>query len=325
MSSLRDHFQTLGLTENASLDDALASYKDLVRVWHPDRFGHDARLRKKAEEQTSRINVAMAQVREFFKNPSAYRRQNEPQATHRSAPPTSAPPVAPSLGKALAVHQRRGVSLAHIAFGLLVLQLGWWMSIEHPGTAGQIALGVVMCGYGFSSALFALTILCFRRPVISFTNSSIGILGRPRIRIDEIAASHLVVTTKGSVFTLQASPRYLKRTPLPLRLWLQGLLLARRSHYEVKATALDTHPAVILDTLDLITARGVAPSPAPSPHVAAWGYYAFAFSIVTLAVPVIRLFMEGPLPPTAVLPYLALFAILQTSSVIKTVVLAPTR
>jgi hypothetical protein len=35
--------------------------------------------------------------------------------------------------------------------------------------------------------------------------------------------------------------------------------------------------------------------------------------------------MEGPLPPTAVLPYLALFAILQTSSVIKTVVLAPTR
>jgi|GEM_PF-6679588 hypothetical protein len=324
MSSLRDHLQTLGLTEDASLDDALASYKDLVRVWHPDRFGHDARLRRKAEEQTSRINVAMAQVREFFKNPSAYRREGAHQTPYQWAP-TSAPPITPALGMALAVHQRRAISLARIAFGLLLIQLGWWMAIVHPGTAGQIALGVAMCGYGFSSALLALTILCFRRPVISVANASIRILGRPSIRIDEIAASHVVVTTKGSIFTLQASPRYIKRTPIPLRLWLHTHLLARRTHYEVRATSLDTHPATIIDTLDIITAQGVGPSPAPTPSPTTWGYYASAFSIVTLAFPVIRLFMKGPLPPTDILPYLVIFAILQTSSVIKTVVLAPTR
>ena len=324
MSSLRDHLQTLGLTEDASLNDALVSYKDLVRVWHPDRFGHDARLRRKAEEQTSRINVAMAQVREFFKNPSAYRREGEHQTPHQWAP-TSAHPITPALGMALAVHQRRAVSLARIAFGLLLIQLGWWMAIVHPGTAGQIALGVAMCGYGFSSALLALTIFCFRRPVISVANASIRILGRPSIRIDEIAASHVVVTTKGSIFTLQASPRYIKRTPIPLRLWLHTHLLARSAHFEVRATSLDTHPATIIDTLDIITAQGVAPSPAPTPSPSTWGYYASAFSLVTLAFPVIRLFMKGPLPPTDILPYLVIFAILQTSSVIKTVVLAPTR
>jgi hypothetical protein len=324
MSSLREHFQTLGLPENASLEDALASYKDLVRVWHPDRFGHDARLRKKAEEQTSRINVAMSQVREFFKNPSAYRRQAEPQATaHRAT--ASAPPVTPSISMALAVHQRRIVSLARAVLGLLLLQLGWWMAVEHPGTAGQIALGVVGCGYGFSSALRAVTIMCFRRPIISVTNASIRVLGRPSLPIEEIAASQVVFTTKGSVFTLQASPRYVKTATIPLRLWLQALLLTRRTHFEVRATSLDTHPAIILDTLDLITSRGFPPSPAPSASSSAWAYYAFALSIMTLAVPVVRLLIQGPLPPSAILPYLVLFAVLQISSVIKTIVLAPTR
>jgi hypothetical protein len=325
MDSLREHFQTLGLTENASLEDALASYKDLVRVWHPDRFGHDARLRKKAEDQTSRINVAMSHVREFFKNPSAYRRAPEPQASQRQNATSAPPMVTPTLGIALAIHQRRTISLARTLLGLLLLQLGWWMAIQHPGSAGQIALGVVMCGYGFSSALLAVTILCFQRPLISVSNTSIRILGRPSIRIEEIAASHVVVTTKGSVFTLQASPRYVKRSPLPLKVWLQAHLLARRTHYEVRATALDTHPALILDTLDRVTARGVVPAPAPNPAYSAWGYYAAAFSIVTLTVPVVRLCMEGPLPPSAILPYLIIFAVLQTSSVIQTVVLAPTR
>ena len=324
MNSLREHFQTLGLTENASLEDALASYKDLVRVWHPDRFGHDVRLRKKAEEQTSRINVAMSQVREFFKNPSAYRRAPEPQATQRQRAPR-APSVAPNLGVTLAIHQRRTVSFARALLGLLLLQLGWWMAIQHPGSAGQIALGVALCGYGFSSALLAVTILCFQRPLISVSNASIRILGRPSIRIEEIAASHVVVTRKGSVFTLQASPRYVKRSPLPLKVWLQAHLLARRTHYEVRATSIDTHPALILDTLDRITAPGVIPSPVPTPASSAWGHYAAAFSIVTLTVPVVRLCMEGPLPPSAIIPYLVIFALLQTSSVLKTIVLAPTR
>lgn len=34
------------------------AYRDLVKVWHPDRFGSDARLRVKAEEKLQRINEA---------------------------------------------------------------------------------------------------------------------------------------------------------------------------------------------------------------------------------------------------------------------------
>jgi hypothetical protein len=209
--------------------------------------------------------------------------------------------------------------------GIFLLILGWWMAIEHPSSAAQIAIGICMCAYGFSIALLAATLLCVQRPLISVTSSSIQILGWPSIPIEEIATSHLVVTTKGSLFTLQASPHYLKSAPLPLGLWLQAHLLVRRNHYQVRASSLDTHPALILDTLDLIAARGPVRPHNLSQGSSSWAYYASIVSIVTLAVPVTRILLEGTLPHTSVLPYLTLFAIFQTSAIFKTIVLAPSR
>jgi hypothetical protein len=181
-----------------------------------------------------------------------------------------------------------------------------------------------MCGYGFTMALIGAMLICFKRPLISVSNASIRILGWPSILIEEISASHLVVTTKGSVFTLQASQHYLERNPTILALWLQAHLLLRRNHYQVRASSLDTHPALIINALDSIAAQGAARARPLLPPPSVWAYYAFTFSIVTLAIPVMRILLEGPLPPTSILPYLALFALLQTSSAIKMVVLAPT-
>ena len=324
MIPLREHFQTLGLTEKASLEDALASYKDLVRVWHPDRFSHDPRLRKKAEEQTSRINVAMTEVRAFFKNPSPRRLEPAPQPP-RTTTPLRRSPVRPSLSTMLVVHQRRSISLARVLTGLLLLYFGWYMSVEHQGAAGQIAIGIVLCGYGFSTAFLGATLICFKRPFISVTNSTIRILGIPSIPLHEIAASHVVATSKGSIFTIEASPAYLKSAPLPLQLWLRTKLLIRRNHYEVKASALDTHPALILNTLELLTAQGAVHQPTTSPNSTAWAYYASIASIMALAVPIARILIAGPLPPSSILPYLMLFALLRISSVVKTIILAPVR
>lgn len=53
-----DPLKILGLKSNASPDDIRQAYRDLVRVWHPDRFGTDARLRAKAEEHLKTINAA---------------------------------------------------------------------------------------------------------------------------------------------------------------------------------------------------------------------------------------------------------------------------
>jgi hypothetical protein len=53
-----DYYQVLGLRPGASPNEIRQAYRDLARVWHPDRFVHDARLCKLAEEKLKEINIA---------------------------------------------------------------------------------------------------------------------------------------------------------------------------------------------------------------------------------------------------------------------------
>lgn len=48
----------LGITPPASPEEVRQAYRDLVQVWHPDRFTHNARLQKKAEARMREINQA---------------------------------------------------------------------------------------------------------------------------------------------------------------------------------------------------------------------------------------------------------------------------
>jgi hypothetical protein len=48
----------LGLKPGATPVERKEAYRDLVKVWHPDRFGSDLRLRQKAEEKLQQINDA---------------------------------------------------------------------------------------------------------------------------------------------------------------------------------------------------------------------------------------------------------------------------
>ena len=56
---LRDEaLNVLGLGPGATTTEIKESYRDLVKVWHPDRLGSDSRLRQKAEEKLRQINDA---------------------------------------------------------------------------------------------------------------------------------------------------------------------------------------------------------------------------------------------------------------------------
>jgi hypothetical protein len=50
--------EVLALRPGATSGQIKEAYRDLVKVWHPDRFGSDARLRLKAEEKLRQINEA---------------------------------------------------------------------------------------------------------------------------------------------------------------------------------------------------------------------------------------------------------------------------
>ena len=60
---LDDCYRLLDVDSRASLEEVHRAHRDLVKVWHPDRFGHDPSLRRKAEEKLKAINNAHDTIR----------------------------------------------------------------------------------------------------------------------------------------------------------------------------------------------------------------------------------------------------------------------
>jgi len=62
MEDIGRYYETLGLGPGASPDEVKQAYRDLVQVWHPDRFAHDPRLQQKAQAKVKEINEAYARL-----------------------------------------------------------------------------------------------------------------------------------------------------------------------------------------------------------------------------------------------------------------------
>ena len=57
-------YQVIGVRINATWIEIKQAYRDLVEIWHPDRFTHNERLRQKAEEQLKEINSAYDRLKQ---------------------------------------------------------------------------------------------------------------------------------------------------------------------------------------------------------------------------------------------------------------------
>jgi outer membrane protein assembly factor BamE (lipoprotein component of BamABCDE complex) len=109
---LQDCYRILELEPTATLEDVKISYRELVKVWHPDRFAHDPKLQHKAQEKLKQINLAYENVcKVLLADPSpnktsgtrSARHQQDPKSGNSSASkpkspsePTSGPPRQPS-------------------------------------------------------------------------------------------------------------------------------------------------------------------------------------------------------------------------------------
>ena len=58
--------EILELDHTASIADVHQAYKDIVNVWHPDRFTHNPRLQRKAEGKIKEVNLAYATLKTFY-------------------------------------------------------------------------------------------------------------------------------------------------------------------------------------------------------------------------------------------------------------------
>jgi hypothetical protein len=76
-------FEILRLKPEASVEDLKLAYRDMVNVWHPDRFLHNPRLKEKAEKQLQEINLAYEIALNHFSSEAAANLKDEIGVTEK--------------------------------------------------------------------------------------------------------------------------------------------------------------------------------------------------------------------------------------------------
>jgi curved DNA-binding protein CbpA len=77
MSDLDRYYRILGLEPGASPERLKQAYRDLVWVWHPDRFEGNPRLQKVAQEKLKEINKAYEQLKSVYTNSHSHKSQQQ--------------------------------------------------------------------------------------------------------------------------------------------------------------------------------------------------------------------------------------------------------
>jgi len=68
MQDIDKCYKILELNRNSSYKEIKQAYRDLVKIWHPDRFTHDQRLQKKAQDKLKEINNAYKTLISFHES-----------------------------------------------------------------------------------------------------------------------------------------------------------------------------------------------------------------------------------------------------------------
>ena len=65
-TGLSSDFRALDLKPGANFDEVKHAYRELAKVWHPDRFGNDAKLKDRANIKLGEINAAYERLKNHF-------------------------------------------------------------------------------------------------------------------------------------------------------------------------------------------------------------------------------------------------------------------
>jgi len=96
MNDMDKYYRLLGLNPGASEEEIREAYKDLVKVWHPDRFSNDPRLKEKANEKLKEINSAYEILKAYMAGKSEQYTASGDRGNHaKSQPPPHEPPPTP--------------------------------------------------------------------------------------------------------------------------------------------------------------------------------------------------------------------------------------
>ncbi len=131
---LDDGYRLLDLDPAASDEEVKRTCRDLTKVWHPDRFGNDPRLRQKAEEKLKAILEAYETIRSARAGGTAPSRPERREDARDEGPS----PVATGSDGASGIHRHGTRALVAAAVAVFLL-------LRRPTPTGLV-IAVVLLG-----------------------------------------------------------------------------------------------------------------------------------------------------------------------------------
>ncbi|MBK6405391.1 MAG: J domain-containing protein [Holophagales bacterium] len=131
---LDDAYRLLDLDPGASDEEVKRAFRDLTKVWHPDRFGNDPQLRQKAEEKLKAVLEAYEKIRAARAGESGRTRPEH----HDGGREEASPPSESGEGGGPFVRRFRTRALVAAAVAIFVL-------LRRPTPAGLL-IAVVLLG-----------------------------------------------------------------------------------------------------------------------------------------------------------------------------------
>jgi len=89
MKDLKTFYDILGIDPNSSLEEIKRAFKDMAKVWHPDRFPNDPRLQAKAQEKLKEIIGAYKTLTRYHQYQEAEKAENKPASEDAKRPEDS--------------------------------------------------------------------------------------------------------------------------------------------------------------------------------------------------------------------------------------------
>jgi hypothetical protein len=146
---IRKCYEVLELRPGYSQEELKLAYKDLVQVWHPDRFVHNPRLKEKAETKLKQINAAYEVLDQALVNRARLQAARSAKQVQNPAEDLESIYQAASWSSAATEALKLRLSVMAWAMGLFCLPMalivGVYLVMQHFLVV--VALGIVVAMY----------------------------------------------------------------------------------------------------------------------------------------------------------------------------------
>jgi uncharacterized RDD family membrane protein YckC len=141
--NVKKSYEILRLEPDASVADLKLAYRDMVNVWHPDRFLHNPRLKEKAEQQLQQVNQAYEILLAYMSSDvkvglkdKAGAAGNNAQSRPHAGPVPNLPVAFPSLPVFLVRFLARSVD--GIIFAFMLGYIGAFRLVRHSAAGWML-------------------------------------------------------------------------------------------------------------------------------------------------------------------------------------------